>query len=126
MNLLIELKPIGEFDMAISEVYATNGDTSVEKPAGVSQVYVTNMPEGGSGGVTSVNGQTGDVTLSIPTVDQTYSSTSTNAQSGAAVAEAVGSITLSSLNTAGITDVQQVNALPAEPVATVLYLIPES
>ena len=28
--------------------------------------------------------------------------------------------------TAGITDIQQVNALPANPVATVLYLIPET
>lgn len=28
--------------------------------------------------------------------------------------------------TAGITDIQQVNALPAQPVATVLYLIPET
>ena len=30
------------------------------------------------------------------------------------------------LTTAGITDVQQVNALPAQTVATVLYLIPET
>jgi hypothetical protein len=28
--------------------------------------------------------------------------------------------------TAGITDIQQVSALPANPVATVLYLIPET
>lgn len=28
--------------------------------------------------------------------------------------------------TAGITDIQQVNSLPASPVATVLYIIPES
>ena len=34
--------------------------------------------------------------------------------------------TLATLNTAGITDIQQVSALPASPVATVLYLIPES
>lgn len=56
---------------------------------------------GGSGGsVSSVNGQTGDVTLTasdvgalpdstvIPTVDQTYSASSTNAQSGVAIAGA--------------------------------------
>lgn len=39
------------------------------------------------------------------------------------------SVTNSTLNvttTAGITDIQQVNALPAQPVATVLYLIPET
>ena len=28
--------------------------------------------------------------------------------------------------TAGITDIQLVNALPASPVATVLYIIPET
>lgn len=33
---------------------------------------------------------------------------------------------LSSLNTEGITDIQLVNALPADPVSTVLYLIPEA
>ena len=93
----------------------------------------------------------------IPTVDQTYSSSSTNPQSGTAVAGAIAnvrqvpsstqadankvltvnaqgtpewatptSVTLSTLNTAGITDIQQVNALPVSPVATVLYLIPET
>ena len=36
------------------------------------------------------------------------------------------SVTLSSLNTAGVTDIQQVASLPASPVATVLYLIPET
>jgi hypothetical protein len=34
--------------------------------------------------------------------------------------------TLDVTTTAGITDVQQVNALPANPVSTVLYLIPET
>lgn len=40
--------------MAISEVYAVNGDTSVDRPAGVSEVFVTNMPEGGGDAVTDV------------------------------------------------------------------------
>lgn len=35
-------------------------------------------------------------------------------------------VNLPSLTTAGISDVQLVNALPASPVSTVLYLIPES
>ncbi len=112
----------------------------------------------------------------IPTVDQTYNASSTNAQSGTAVASAVSNavsgldevpavtssdngkvlkatysggagsyawdtdndttytagtmIGISNQNaisvstTAGITDIQMVNALPANPVATVLYLIP--
>lgn len=38
----------------------------------------------------------------------------------------VTSNTLNVTTTAGITDIQQVNALPAQPVATVLYLIPEA
>lgn len=38
----------------------------------------------------------------------------------------VTSNTLNVTTTAGITDIQQVNALPAQPVATVLYLIPET
>jgi len=127
--------------MAISHVYADNGDTSIDRKPGVSTVHVDNMPEGGgSGSVTSVNGQTGDVTLTasdvgalpsstvIPTVDQTYDATSTNAQSGVAVANAISAAapTLADLNTAGITDIQQVASLPASPVSTVLYLIPET
>lgn len=56
----------------------------------------------------------------------TYDSTSKKAMSGIAVASAISGVTLASLNTAGITDIQQVAALPANPVATVLYLIPEA
>lgn len=117
----------------------------------------------------------------IPSVDQTYSAASTNAQSGVAVAEAIAAIPAPSVDevpavtssddgkvlkasysggqgsyawgtdsdttytagnmiainannsnaigvstTAGITDIQQVAALPANPVATVLYLIPST
>ena len=117
----------------------------------------------------------------IPSVDQTYSASSTNAQSGVAVAEAIAAIPAPSVDevpavtssddgkvlkatysggqgsyawgtdsdttytagnmiainannsnaigvstTAGITDIQQVAQLPANPVATVLYLIPEA
>lgn len=100
------------------------------------------------------------------TVDQTYNASSTNAQSGTAVAGALAAvptkpivagsnititentnnITLSAAGTtytagnmvainqgaigvsttAGITDIQQVSSLPANPVSTVLYLIPET
>lgn len=55
-------------------------------PAG----YTSNV-----GTVTSVNNVSpvnGNVTLSIPTVDQTYDGTSTNAQSGTAVAEAIAGV----------------------------------
>lgn len=45
--------------------------------------------------------------------------------SGSSAVINADSPTLASLNTAGISDIQVVNALPASPVATVLYLIPE-
>ena len=84
-------------------------------------------------------------TPTIPTVDQTYDASSTNAQSGVAVASGISSAvsgkqnTLTAgdgiditndvikwLNTAGITDIQYVQSLPASPDAHTLYLIPET
>lgn len=54
------------------------------------------------GTVTSVNNTqpdaNGNVSLTIPTVDQTYSASSTNAQSGVAVAEALSSVSVSKDN----------------------------
>lgn len=57
------------------------------------------------------------------TVDQVYDSASANPQSGVAVASAV-SAKQDALT--AITDVQVVASLPANPVATVLYLIPSA
>lgn len=93
-----------------------------------------------SGNYSDLNG-----TPTIPTVDQTYDGTSTNAQSGVAVASGISSAvsgkqnTLTAgdgiditndvikwLNTAGITDIQYVQSLPASPDAHTLYLIPET
>jgi hypothetical protein len=56
----------------------------------------------------------------------TYDASSKKAMTGVAVASAISNVTLASLNTAGITDIQQVSSLPANPVSTVLYLIPEA
>lgn len=56
--------------------------------------------------------------LELSAPDQTYDATSTNAQSGVAVASAIAAL--------GITSIQQVNALPASPDANTLYLIPET
>ena len=63
----------------------------------------------------------------------TWSITSVAAFTGEVTAGTCVSVTTSSGNyvialstTAGITDIQQVAALPASPVATVLYLIPEA
>ena len=54
-----------------------------------------------------------------PTIDQTYDSTSTNAQSGTAVAGALANFALGD-----VSSIQQVNALPANPDSSTLYLIP--
>jgi len=88
--------------MYVEPVIAVNADMSgVQNPSMYKPVHIVNMPEAPTGGVTSVNGQTGDVTLTasdvgalpdsttIPTVDQTYNAASTNAQSGTAVAGAI-------------------------------------
>lgn len=51
----------------------------------------------------------------------------TKAEVNAAINTVTGMIPdLSDLNTAGVTDIQVVQSLPASPVATVLYLIPEA
>ena len=74
------------------------------------------------GTVTSVNNETpdasGNVTLTIPTVDQSYSASSTNAQSGVAVASAISgkASSATSLSGYGITDAYtktEVNSLLA-------------
>lgn len=147
-----------------------------------SDAFISNKP---SLATVATTGAYSDLsgTPTIPTVDQTYDASSTNAQSGTAVAQALGqsttlvdgdgivltesnnqltidvdvdnstigidastkkikllstiptvptagnmlSVTNDVLNvttTAGITDIQLVNAIPANPDATVLYIIP--
>ena len=109
-----------------------------------SKAYIQNKPNlasvATSGSYDDLNG-----TPTIPTVDQTYDATSTNAQSGVAVASGISSAvsgkqnTLTAgdgiditndvikwLNTAGVTDIQYVQSLPASPDAHTLYLIPET
>ena len=73
---------------------------------------------------------------SVPVTDVTVDGTSVVSNGTAVItmptvptAGNILSVTNSTLNvttTAGITDIQQVSALPANPVATVLYLIPET
>jgi len=58
------------------------------------------------------------------TISTTYATKSEVPSAGNMLS--VTSNTLNVTTTAGITDIQQVSALPAQPVATVLYLIPES
>ena len=64
----------------------------------------------------------GEVEAEIPST----ADLATKAEVTAAINTVTGMIPdLEDLNTAGITDIQIVNALPASPVATVLYLVRE-
>ena len=104
-----------------------------------SKAYIQNKPSlaavATSGNYSDLNG-----TPTIPTVDQTYDGSSTNAQSGVAIASAlqgkqdtltagdgidITNDVIKWLNSAGITDVQYVQELPANPDAHTLYLTPE-
>jgi len=95
----------------IGHLYADNGDTTIPKGPGVGVVHIDNMPEGGSSGVTSINGETGDVNLDAEDVGALPANTP--------IPSTLGDIQ----TTAGITDIQRVTAMPAEPVSTVLYIV---
>ena len=78
---------------------------------------------GGSGGSSYTAGDFIDITNNVISVDDT-----SNVVAGNGINIAVsGTNTVISLGvTAGITDIQLVNSLPASPTSTVLYLIPET
>ena len=71
--------------------------------------------------VTSVNSQTGDVTLNIPTVPPNVSAFTNDA----GYTTNTGTVT-STGGTVAVNNIQVVSALPASPDANTLYLIPES
>lgn len=78
---------------------------------------------GGGGGSSYTAGDFIDITNNVISVDDT-----SNVVAGNGINIAVsGTNTVISLGvTAGITDIQLVNSLPASPTSTVLYLIPET
>lgn len=71
--------------------------------------------------VTSVNGQTGAVSLSIPTVPTNVSAFTNDA----GYTTNTGTVT-STGGTVSVNNIQVVSSLPASPDANTLYLIPES
>ena len=77
--------------------------------------YLTSAP------VTSVNGQTGAVSLTIPTVPTNVSAFTNDA----GYTTNTGTVT-STGGTTAVNNIQVVSALPASPDANTLYLIPES
>ena len=81
----------------------------------------------GGGGTTYTAGTGIDITNDVISIDNTVAMASaipTVPSAGNMLS--VTNNTLNVTTTAGITDIQLVNALPASPVATVLYLIPET
>lgn len=77
--------------------------------------YLTSAP------VTSVNGQTGAVSLTIPTVPSNVSAFTNDA----GYTTNTGTVT-STGGTIAVNNIQVVSALPASPDANTLYLIPET
>ena len=71
--------------------------------------------------VTSVNGQTGAVSLSIPTVPSNVSAFTNDA----GYTTNTGTVT-STGGTVAVNNIQVVSALPASPDANTLYFIPET
>jgi hypothetical protein len=78
---------------------------------------------GGGGGSNYTAGDFIDITNNEISVTDT---TSVVAGDGISITQSGDTTTISLGVTAGITDIQVVNSLPASPVSTVLYLIPES
>lgn len=109
-----------------AQVQADWTETDTSDPA-----YIQNKPATtgliAGANITLTNGANG-VTIAatvptVPTTDQVYSSSSTNPQSGTAVAQAVSG---KQNKLYSINDVRVVSSLPASPVSTTLYLIPET
>lgn len=109
-----------------AQVQADWTETDTSDPAYIQNKPATTGLIAGSN-ITLTNGVSG-VTIAatvptVPTTDQVYSSSSTNPQSGTAVA---GAISGKQDKLYSIDDVRVVASLPASPSSTTLYLIPET
>ena len=109
-----------------AQVQADWTETDTSDPAYIQNKPATTGLVAGSN-ITLTNGANG-VTIAatvptVPTTDQVYSASSTNPQSGTAVA---GAISNKQDKLYSINDVRVVNSLPSFPVSTTLYLIPET
>jgi len=109
-----------------AQVQADWTETDTSDPAYIQNKPATTGLIAGSN-ITLTNGANG-VTIAatvptVPTTDQVYNSSSTNPQSGTAVA---GAISNKQNKLYSIDDVRVVSSLPVLPVSTTLYLIPET
>ena len=116
-----------------AQVQADWTETDTSDPAYIQNKPATTGLIAGSN-ITLTNGVSGvEIAATVPTVpttDQVYSASSTNPQSGTAVAGAISTVTSALSNKQdklySIDDVRVVASLPASPSSTTLYLIPET
>ena len=106
-----------------AQVQADWTETDTSDPAYIQNKPATTGLIAGSN-ITLTNGASGvTIAATVPTTDQVYNSSSTNPQSGTAVA---GAISNKQNKLYSINDVRVVSSLPTLPVSTTLYLIPET
>lgn len=121
----------------ISTTYATKGELPDGVPAVTSSDDDKVLKASYSGGVGSYSWESepailgltagSNVTITEANNAVTIAATDTTYTSGNMISiDANNSNAIGVSTTAGITDIQQVSALPANPVSTVLYLIPET
>ena len=148
----IQNKPTIHTYTAASGINITNDVVSLDNPIGLvagnnvtievsgSSAIISAQVSGGSdvtmADLVSVSGtlenQIQTVSASIPDVSNYVTTTTLNSVSGTleteiqAVSSAIPTVTLQSLNTANITDIQLVDAASACTGANILYLIPEA
>lgn len=120
-----------------SGIDITNDTISLDNPVGlvagnnitieVSGVSAIISSTGGGGGSSYTAGAGIDITNNVISVDNTVAmKTDIPTVPSAGNMLSVTNDTIDVTTTAGITDIQLVNALPASPVSSVLYLIPET
>lgn len=104
-----------------TEIQLIAGTNVQIEVSGVSAVI--SAQGGGGGGSSYTAGDFIDITNNVISVDDT---SNVVAGDGINITQSGNNTTISLGVTAGITDIQLVNSLPASPTSTVLYLIPET
>lgn len=108
---------------ANSANYLQNTDLTISEGK-ITEISGVPLSAGGGGGGTSYSaGDFIDITNDVISVDEVCD---VSAGNGINIFQSANYVTIELGLSAGITDVALVNELPAEPIATVLYLIPET
>lgn len=111
------------FISEVPDTYLQNSDLTIvnNKITEISGVPIS--AGGGGGGASYSAGDFIDITNDVISVDEVCD---VSAGNGINIFQSANYVTIELGLSAGITDVALVNELPAEPIATVLYLIPET